>query len=133
MSKKIPSPVEGWSDARFHSWILNIIRKGTVFFPNRINAINLAKVGRRKNSKTNRLAEHYKCALCQDQFPLKDIEVDHVEPVIPISGWKSWDDTIRRVFCRPSGWQVLCKQCHIKKSAEENLQRPKKIKRTKNV
>lgn len=46
--------------------------------------------------------------------------VDHIHPVIdPAVGFVSWDDVIKRMFCEEDGLQVLCHECHSKKTADE--------------
>ena len=48
------------------------------------------------------------------------MQVDHVLPVIdPQEGFKSWDETVERMFCEKEGFQILCKSCHKSKSSEE--------------
>ena len=61
------------------------------------------------------------CGLC---FPLKDVQVDHIIPVIPVDREiKDWNEYIDRLFCDSSNLQVLCKPCHLIKSNEENANR----------
>lgn len=46
--------------------------------------------------------------------------VDHIVPVIsPATGFRSWDIVIERMFCELDGFQVLCHECHKKKTADE--------------
>jgi len=74
---------------------------------------------------------YYQCAICKKIVPTTiknkkggrtiNIAVDHIHPVIhPAKGWQGWDTYIRRLFCGRDGLQLLCKECHDKKSAEEN-------------
>ena len=54
----------------------------------------------------------------------KDVAVDHIHPVIdPETGFTSWDDTINRLFCEAEGLQVLCRDCHKRKTADERVLR----------
>jgi len=52
------------------------------------------------------------------------ISVDHIEPVIPVEGFKNtvwdWNEYYDRMFCPVEGFQVLCKDCHHTKTQEEN-------------
>ena len=120
------SPVDGWPYQRFHNWVLSLLRRGSATFPNRALAYKKAHAGRFKNPKTDRLSAHYTCASCAGIFPSSQVEADHIEPVIPVTGWESWDDTVSRLFCSVDGYQILCKDCHVLKSAEENKLRPRK-------
>lgn len=74
---------------------------------------------------------HYKCADCGEMFKRQEVEVDHIEPVIPVEGIPMNDELpdfnvyIARLFCPEDNLQVLCKSCHKKKSAEEKKERAK--------
>ena len=51
---------------------------------------------------------------------VRNVAVDHIKPVIcPVSGFTSWDDMIERMFVEGSGFQILCKSCHDKKTGDE--------------
>lgn len=89
-----------------------------------------------KPGKRNQV--RYRCAHCQELFPQKRVQVDHIETVVPL--WKreaemSYDETIRGVFCKKENLQVLCStpmikngglpSCHQKKTNEEKYIRSK--------
>jgi len=76
------SPVEGWTDARFKNWIISLLRKGTLRFPNRKIALDKAKRGKKINKLTGRLAEHYECFKCKELVPYSQVHVDHNPPVV---------------------------------------------------
>jgi len=55
---------------------------------------------------------------------IRNVAVDHIKPIVdPKLGFVSWDDIIRRMFVEEEGLQVLCKECHDKKTADERKQR----------
>lgn len=59
------------------------------------------------------------CALCT--FPTDKPEVDHVDPVGPTPGSRradgvTWDGFMSRLFVPASGLQILCRECHAKKT-----------------
>ena len=54
-----------------------------------------------------------------------NIYVDHIEPVIPPTGFTTWDDAIRRMFPEEDGFQLLCKECHTRKTKDERDERTK--------
>lgn len=112
-----------WTPSKFQSFIKSTLRKGTTRWPPKYEVLNEAKRGKQINTATGRTAEHYQCAHCGLSFPAKLVVVDHIDPVVPVSGFVSWDDVIRRMFCDAEGLQVLCKTCHSIKTKEENAQR----------
>lgn len=65
----------------------------------------------------------YKCKKCKGEFGNRQVVVDHLNPVVPVTGWTNWDDIIARMFCKVSGLQVLCRPCHKKKTDKENKKR----------
>lgn len=118
------SPVEGWSDARFKNWIISLLRRGTMRWPPKNECLKNAKTKRKKNSKTGRLAQHYKCNKCKKDFPLTQVSVDHKSPVVdPKTGFINFDVYIERMFCSLKGLQVLCKLCHDNKTKRERTKR----------
>lgn len=65
-----------------------------------------------------------KCEKCKKGFPETETQVDHISPVVPISGKKSWDQYFERLLnVSIEGVQVLCKSCHKEKSKSENALR----------
>jgi 5-methylcytosine-specific restriction endonuclease McrA len=68
----------------------------------------------------------YRCISCRDDFDLRGVQVDHIEPVIPVTikaKDMTWDEIVARLYCEPANLQVLCKKCHKKKSQSENRRR----------
>lgn len=72
---------------------------------------------------------HYKCEICKALFKQDEVEVDHIDPVVPLSiptKHMCWNVLIEeRCFVDDlSKLQILCKKgCHKKKSTEENRER----------
>lgn len=108
-----------WTEGRYRSFITSTLRGGMRRWPPKWKALNNAAVGRKVNKKTGKLAQHYVCASCRNEFTSKDVEVDHIEPVVELTGFVSWDVYIDRLFCEESNLQVLCKSCHKVKTQEE--------------
>lgn len=80
----------------------------------------------------------FTCADCGQKFSKKQIQVDHIYPVVdPLDGnllpdgTRDWIKQIRRLFVSKEGLQIICKPDHNRKSALENLIR-KQIKKGKN-
>jgi len=62
----------------------------------------------------------YMCSSCSEWHMGKNIQVDHIEPVVdPNMGFKDWNTFIDRLFCDVANLAVLCKSCHEKKTNEE--------------
>lgn len=117
-----------WSAGRKKAFITSTIRGGFRRYPPKYVALAKACVGVKLNEKTGRQAKHYTCAKCKKDFPGKEVQVDHKNPVVdPKVGFVSWDEFILRLFCDVLNLQVLCKPCHLVKTKKE------KVKRSKNV
>lgn len=101
--------------SQFMNFVKNTLRRASYRWPPRDEAIRMARVAR----------GFYKCAQCSvDTFKRDEVELDHVEPVIPIKdGFTTWDEYIRRLFPKAEGYQVLCKNCHSAKTMIEDTLR----------
>jgi hypothetical protein len=67
-----------------------------------------AKTEKKINKKTGRLAQHYLCNGCGKEFVAKDVQADHIQPVVGEEGFISWDVYIERMFCDKQNFQCLC-------------------------
>lgn len=112
-----------WTESRYQSFIKSALRTASVRWPPRYETLNNACVGVKVNEKTGRKAKHYECVMCVGHYPQKDVQVNHKEAVVPLSGFTSWDDIIERLFCEADGLEVLCKECHKTITKEENDER----------
>lgn len=97
-------------------FLIPILRRGSYKWPPRTEALKKARVSYGK----------YQCNKCKEVFRKKDIAVDHVRPVVASSGFRDWDTYIQRLYCKASGFQILCKPCHDEKTKKENKRRVKK-------
>ncbi len=114
------SPVSTWTEGRFRAFITSALRSAFRKFPNKFAVLKRAFEGKRINKRTGREAAHYKCATCEKLYVAKDVQVDHIEPVVsPSEGFVSWDVYIQRLYCDETNLQVLCTSCHKKKTASE--------------
>lgn len=110
-----------WTEARFRSFVTSALRSGSNKWPPKYETLNEAKTEKKTNEKTGRLAQHYGCASCGKEFTSKDVQVDHIKPVIdPKTGFVSWDVFVERLFCEKKNLQVLCKACHKVKTKKES-------------
>lgn len=83
----------------------------------------------------------YRCCECKKGFHYKQIERDHADPVVPLTGIEyqetgeiDWNKHIPRVFCEVENWSILCSKCHALKTESENFLRTyyRDIERKKN-
>jgi hypothetical protein len=116
--KKKTEPILSSTDKRFRSTLIAVLRRFSRFWEPSSNVLKNARIGR----------GIYQCKACSKIVGPKDIKVDHIEPVIPVTGFTTWDDLIVRLFCEESGLQAICKICHDEKTKKENEQRRALIK-----
>ena len=102
------------------NFVKNGLRRLSYRWFGRFNALNASKLDRNE----------YVCNSCGTINPKRNIQLDHVLPVIPVtSGWDTFDGFIERLFCIEAGYQVLCRDCHLEKSLSENTNRDRKRKK----
>jgi hypothetical protein len=111
------------SESAFHSFVKSILRKASM----RWGPLNRVK------AKARVERGFYKCAACAAIVPataittlkngkvkrVKNVAIDHIAPVVPLTGFDSWDGVIDRLFCDEEGLQLLCRDCHEIKCQEE--------------
>lgn len=103
------------------AFIVGLLRRGTYRWPPRSDALKKARVERGL----------YQCAMCKLAFKKKEVQVDHIIPVVSIkTGFSNWEEYIERMFPMEDGFQILCKPCHSTKTDTENHYR-KKVKTRK--
>ena len=87
------------------------LRRASYRWPARNRARNAAKVGRNQ----------YICVECgpNNIHTRSETQLDHIEQVIPLTGWVSFDSFIERLFAPDEGWQLLCKKHHKEKTDVE--------------
>jgi 5-methylcytosine-specific restriction endonuclease McrA len=115
-----------WTEARFKAFKIAALRAYMKRWEPMWDTKNNAKVGKRVNKKTGRLAEHYKCAGCSNLFVARDVQVDHIEPVVSVEdGFENLDVYADRLYCEEENLQVLCLACHKEKTNKERKDRKK--------
>jgi len=119
-----------WTPARKKSFITSVLRGGSRRWPPRNAVLNASKTIKKINPKSGRMAQHYQCAECKGEFPAKEVNLNHILPVVdPNSGFTTWDEYIQRMYCEEDGFEVLCVPCHLEVTKKENDQR--RIKKAK--
>jgi 5-methylcytosine-specific restriction endonuclease McrA len=61
----------------------------------------------------------YLCNECRGWFPDKKINVDHIHPAGSLNCADDLPGFVERLFVEVEGLQVLCSNCHDKKTARE--------------
>lgn len=115
----VKKKVSEWTEARKHAFIVSVLRAGTRRWPPKYECLNEAKTEKKINTATGRMAQHYACAICGEDFPNSMVEVDHIEPVVGTEGFSTWDTYIEQMFCPKENLQVVCKPCHKIKTKGE--------------
>jgi len=106
-------------DNKDHYRVLSAIKRTFSRSRTALAARQAAKYPRKKGPRGG---AQFKCSDCNKPFGQKGIQVDHIEPVVPIgktSREMTWDELVDRLYCDIENLQVLCTKCHKKKSAEE--------------
>lgn len=112
-----------WTIAKYNSFIKSGLRSASQRWPPKYRVLSAACTGPQINPKSGRIAKFYRCNVCKDTFPAKDVEVNHIIPVVPVTGFDTWDGVIERMFCEAEHLEVVCKPCHKKISKQENSER----------
>ena len=73
----------------------------------------------KKRCKVPGKAGWFRCELCGQER--EKIDVDHISPVIkPTDGFVGWDVYVRSKFVNADKLQGICRDCHKRKTNEEN-------------
>lgn len=97
-------------EARLKAFVVFALRRFSLRFYSRNEAMKLARIERGR----------YRCATCEGIFHRKEINVDHINPVVPLKdGFTTWDIYINNMFPKPEGFQILCELCHSIKTQNE--------------
>jgi 5-methylcytosine-specific restriction endonuclease McrA len=120
----------GWTEGRRQGFLIGVLRAGHKRWPIKIEVKNSAKLGKKQNPETGRLAEFYQCSGCGGEFTNANVEVDHISPVVdPAVGFVDWNTLVCRLFSPKENYQLLCKSCHqIKTNHEKKLKKEAKNK-----
>ena len=107
-----------WTEARYKSFIKSLLRQGTRKWAPIQQCLKDARVRR----------GFYLCACCGEEVPtttvvdrkrVKNVVVDHIVPIVGLEGFTTWDSVIENMFCELKNLQLICKDCHKGKCAEE--------------
>ena len=89
-------------------------------------SLKVKYVRERQISKTHRGprgGKMYECETCGNAFGARETQVDHMDEVIELSKTTNdytLDELLDRIDCNVNNLQLLCKDCHKKKTKAEN-------------
>lgn len=116
-----------WTSARFHSFIKSALRAASNRWPPKFEVKKKARIERGIYlcAGYKRKAHQVPASLPAPKGKKRRVNnalVDHIQPVVdPSTGFTSWDDLIERLFCEEDGLQVLCHECHQRKTEDERI------------
>lgn len=66
----------------------------------------------------------YLCNICNTIVAAKQIQIDHRQSVVPLTGFDGFDNFIERLWCPVEDLQAICKTCHdVKTKAEREVRK----------
>ena len=112
-----------WSEAKYWSGIRSSLRRTFRF--NWLPAKVALENARKPYSGPNKLQKwEFRCALCEQWFIRKGVELDHKTPCGSLNGLVDVGPFLSRLHPEsPDAYQVICKKCHKLKTAEERKAR----------
>lgn len=85
--------------------------------------INDSSIKGYHDPKRKRVTKWSKCPECKQMTPTYQMQVDHISPVIKVNETLesiTWDQLVDRLWCDKKNLLAMCKECHTKKTKEEN-------------
>ena len=105
------------TDSAFWSFIRSALRQKSRWW----KPITECKMKARRAYKgpLKRQKFEYQCNNCKDWFPEKKINVDHIIGAGSLNCSADLPGFVERLFCEQDNLQVLCTECHDKKTKLE--------------
>lgn len=107
-----------WTNSRFFGFIRSSLRNASSRWNPARTVLKEAAVGARVNKSSGRVAMHFRCAICLETFPRKQVEIDHILEVGSLSSFQDLPGFAERLFCNKDGYRVLCRGCHASRHAQ---------------
>lgn len=78
------------------------------------------RVKRKYTGTTNKRQKwEYPCAICKKGFMEKQVVIDHIIEAGTLKCAEDLPGFVERLFCEIDGFQILCEECHHKKTQNE--------------
>lgn len=106
-----------WTTARYFSFIRSALRRAWTKYPVKYAVLDKAKQPYTGTDKRTKWV--YKCASCLSTFKSTEVNVDHIKPAGTLKDYADLPEFVKNLFCEEDNLQVLCKECHDKKTKEE--------------
>lgn len=105
------------TESAFWSFIRSALRQKSRWW----KPIGQAKLKAKRKYKgpNKRQRFEYQCNTCKEWFPDKEINVDHIIPAGTLRSANDLPGFVERLFCEVDNLQVLCSNCHNKKTQNE--------------
>jgi 5-methylcytosine-specific restriction endonuclease McrA len=105
-----------YTEAQFWQMIRQTLRRRSYKWK---PASEIKKLSRRPFEGKGRQKWEYQCASCNNWFPDKEVQVDHIIPAGSLKCAEDLPEFVNKLFCEVDGLQVLCKKCHQEKTNKE--------------
>lgn len=115
-----------WTAARMHSFVKGALRAASMKWPPKYKAKTAARVARGVYICKGYGREWHEvpASIIVNGHRKDNVFVDHIYPVVdPKEGFTTWDNLIARLFCNSDGLQILCNECHKRKTDDEKKER----------
>jgi len=107
-----------WTEARYRGFVRSALRKAWMKWPPNQATKRAARIERGVYmcAGYQRDAHLAPASIKVDGKRKNNVFTDHIEAV---GSHASWDDVIAGLFCEADNLQVLCKDCHDRKTKDE--------------
>ncbi len=113
------------TEAAFFSHLRSALRRTFRWWKPAIAAKQAARQPYQGDNKRQKWV--YQCKHCHNWFKGAEVQIDHIIPTGQLNRLEDIPGFIKRLTVEDvNAYQILCKPCHKKKSAEEKIQQQKK-------
>lgn len=99
------------TESQWLAWVRSALRSKWLRWKPRSDALKAAQVAYKGDNKRRQYS--YKCAICNELFAQKEVEVDHYpRDAGSILSVEDIGNFCNNLFCETDNLRVLCKNCH---------------------